>query len=152
MKNKVLFIAFTLLSAACSCSSNNVSENREILDVGEQQAITTYANSKQGTMSVLYGNSAALQEGLNSTGKHKPGEVFTLATWKRVGNPRWYGSYLNGRIITVETVTLSPLLNNGIFTEYKLVKGSAPRDVNGQVIDSQDRINLILSLKPSVFP
>jgi hypothetical protein len=152
MRNKLLLITVIVISIACNRSATDSSAKREMFDAKGQEVITSSANEKQGTMSVLYGNSAALQAALDSTGRHKPGEVFTLATWDRFANPRWYGTYINGRIKTVETIIVLPALHGGVNVEYTLVKGSGPKDVNGSTISRQDRIGFILNQEPSVFP
>ena len=103
-------------------------------------------------MSVLYGNSAALQAALDGTGRHNPGEVFTLATWGQVANPQWYGASINGRIKTVETICILPSSHGGIKIEYNLVKGSELKNVNGHTSRRQDGIIFILNQDPSVFP
>ena len=151
MKNKFLLFGVIALLTACGHSPDELSEKREMFDAGLQKVITSFADPKQGTMSILYGNSAARQDVLESAG-NIPGEVFTLATWHQIANPRWYGTYINGRVKTVETVSILPSLHDNVAVVYHLVKGSAPGDKRGNVISSRDRINFILSLKPSVFP
>lgn len=152
MKNKFLLLAAVLLSAACNRRPDDLKEKREMLDVGEQKVITSYANPKQGTMSILFGNTAAIQAASDSTGKHQPGETYTLATWKQVGNPRWYGSYLSGKLKSLEILNIASSKGNGIVKAYQLAKGAAPCDVDGKPIDQEGRIDIILHLKPSVFP
>ena len=152
MRNKLLLITVIVISIACNRSATDSSAKREMFDAKGQEVITSSANEKQGTMSVLFGNSAALQAALDSTGRHKPGEVFTLATWERVANPHWYGTYINGRIKTVETICILPSLRGAIKIEYKLIKGPGPKDDNGNTISLQERISFILNQDPSVFP
>jgi hypothetical protein len=125
---------------------------RAMFDAGRQTVITSHLDQKQQTMSILYGNAAAYRAVLDSNGRHTSGEVFTLTTWQQVPNPHWYGSYINGRVKTVETVSILLSLRGDTLTEYKLLKGDGPRDGNGQPIDRQDRIDFVLGLKPSVFP
>ena len=152
INTKLLFIPVNVLSTACNRSATDSLAKREMFDAKGQEVISSSANEKQGTMSVLYGNSAALQAALDGTGRHNPGEVFTLATWGQVANPHWYGTYINDRIKTVETICILPSSHGGIKIEYNLVKGSGPKDDNGNTFSWQDRIVFILNQDPSVFP
>ena len=151
MRSKFLLIAAIVLSMACNRSANDPSSKRIIFDARGQEVITSFANNEQRTMSILFGNSPAQQAALDGTSKHKPGEVFILATWEQVAHPRWYGTYINGRIKTVETITVLPSLHSGMNIDYKL-KGSEPKDVNGNIISRRERISFILNQEPSVFP
>ena len=152
MSIKFLFIPMIALSAACNRSANAPSSKREMFDAGGQEVITSSANEKQRTLSILYGNNAAQQAAIRCNGKHKAGEVFTLATWGQVANPHWYGTCINGRIKTVETITVLPSLHDDIEIQYKLVTGPSPKDIKGNAISRQDRISFILNQEPSVFP
>jgi hypothetical protein len=125
---------------------------REMFDVNGLEVIAPSMKNAQGTMSILYGNGAARQATLDSSNGHKPGELYTLATWEQVNDPHWYGSNLNGRLESVETVSVLPASSGGVFIEYKLVKGARPKDASGHVIDPQDRIGFILNQRPAVFP
>lgn len=121
---------FLLISLFVACKD---SSPREMFDAGEQQVITSFANKT--TMSVLYGNEAAL------AGKHAAGAVFTLATWEQLDHPQWYGSHLNGRLKTVETVRV----NEQLGFDYKVIKGIAAQNI-------PERINFIVHQQASVFP
>lgn len=125
---------------------------REMFDADNLEVIAPSMNKGQGTMSILYGNNAAGQSTLDSINRHKPGELYTLATWEQVDDPHWYGSNLNGRLKSVETVSMSPAADGGVSIDYKLVRGSAPTDAAGHPIDRQDRIRFILNQRPAVFP
>jgi hypothetical protein len=125
---------------------------REMFDAGGLEVITPSMNKGQGTMSILYGNSAARQTTLDGNNQHKPGERYTLATWEQMNDPHWYGSNINGRLKSVETVSVLPASDGGVSIEYMLVKGSGPKDADGHTISGQDRIGFILNQQPAVFP
>jgi hypothetical protein len=113
-----------LLLIALSVACNDASSTREMFDAGGQEVITSFAG--KNTMSVLYGNG---------------GTVFTLVTWEQIAHPQWYGSNINGRLKTVETVRV----NDNLTFEYKVLKGIAPENIT-------ERINFIVHQQPSVFP
>ena len=125
---------------------------REMFDAGNLEVIAPSMNKGQGTMSILYGNSAARQSTMDSSKRHKPGELYTLATWDQVNDLHWYGSNINGRLKSVETVCFSAASDGGLSVHYNLVKGAEPKDVGGHKIHRQDRIRCILNQRPAVFP
>jgi hypothetical protein len=127
-------------------------ETREMFDAGNLEVIAPSMNKGQGTMSILYGNSAARQSTMDSSKRHRPGELYTLATWNQVNDLHWYGSNINGRLLSVETVSVSSASDGGLSVHYNLVKGSEPKDVSGHKIHRQDRIRFILDQQPAVFP
>ena len=131
--------------------SDNPSETREMFDAGNQEVIAPSMNQKQGTVSVLYGNQTARQTAIDSAGRHKEGEVYTLATWEQVNDLHWYGSNINGRLKSVERVSVVPS-STGVDIEYKLVNGAQPVDVDGHAIAPKDRISFMLNQRAAVFP
>ena len=125
---------------------------REMFDAGGLEVIAPSMNKSQGTVSILYGNAAARQATLDSSGRHKPGEIYTLATWEQVNDPHWYGSHLNGRLKSVETVSVVRAQDGSTSIDYQLVQGTLPKDPSRLTVDEQDRIALILNQQPAVFP
>jgi hypothetical protein len=125
---------------------------RKMFDAGDLEVIAPSMNKTQGTVSILYGNKAARLSTLDSGNGHRPGEFYTLATWEQVNDPHWYGSNINGQLKSVETVSVFSASDGGVSVDYKLVKGSGPKDARGHTIDPQDRIGFILHQQPAVFP
>ena len=125
---------------------------REMFDAGGLEVITPFMNKSQGTVSILYGNGAARQATLDSSDQHKPGEIYTLATWEQVNDPHWYGSHLNGRLKSVETVSIVRAPGGTTSIEYQLVQGTVGKDHNGHPVGDQDRIGFIINQQPAVFP
>jgi Haem-binding domain/Cytochrome P460 len=67
----------------------DVPPTREVFDAGGQEVIAPSVNQREGTVSILYGDTAARR--------------YTLATWEQVDDPHWYGSHINGRLLRVDT-------------------------------------------------
>jgi len=153
MKNRVLLIAFFITTVGCGRSSNKRSEQREMFDTGHQEVIACWANQSQETMSILFGNNSAIEATMTGTGKHQPGEVYTLATWNQTDNPHWYGSNITGTLKSVETVKFLQSSSGDVVAKYCLLIGQPVIDVNGQNIGEDNRrIGFIVNRKPSVFP
>jgi hypothetical protein len=131
---------------------NTKSGIREMYDAGKQEVISSSANRNDFTLSVLYGNAQARLSSLDSEGRHTPGEVLTLVTWQQVHNPRWYGSNLNGRIKSIETVQVLPAPDSSLRYEYEIKNDAPMGDRNENYKVRQQRIHYIISRKPSVFP
>lgn len=98
-------------------------------------------------MSTLYGNQAAFDAALSGHAHPVGGETFTLATWKSLASPYWFGSDINGRLESVETLSYQNQLSKGLILHYQLKKSTAE-----PVPDLQARIRMILAQRPSVFP
>ena len=146
---KILFLLIIIVITASSCSnpSPDKAQTRSIFNAGNLNVITSFANRKQQTMSVLYGNDAAKKCALSGYQVHKPGEEFKLVIFRQADNKYWYGSYINGKLLSEEIVTC-----DSSRLVYKLQQGAAPVDSLAQQISANARIALILSHKPSVFP
>jgi len=151
MENKVLLMVFFMATVGCGRSSNKRSELREMFDAGHDEVITCWANQSQRTMSILFGNKAAIEASLIGTGKHQPGEVYTLVTWNQIDNPHWYGSNINGAIKSVETVKFLLSPKSDVVAKYYLLIGQPMVDGNNKNIDEDIRISFIVNQKPSVF-
>jgi hypothetical protein len=123
---------------------------RPMFDAGDLTVITTFANRNQKTMSVFYGNNAARKSSLTGYQTHSAGEILKLVTFKQENNKYWYGSYINGAVQSIETITANGNDANGL--TYTLMQGKVPVNTNGQTMTVNERITDILSHKPSVFP
>ncbi|MGO4289709.1 hypothetical protein [Chitinophaga sp. RAB17] len=73
--------------------------------------ITTIINEKVGSVAILYGNNAAVGYHTNHLSIHQPAEQYTLVTYREQDNKYWFGSYINGELLSVETVDMHPLVN-----------------------------------------
>jgi hypothetical protein len=110
------------------------------------RVVTSSINKKLGTMSTLYGNKIALANAI--AGNTKPGEEFTLITWKQQDDDRWFGAKIPGDLQTVETLKTDEI---GKGAAYQCFKGKSlvPDTDTGH---QAERIKYILEQKPSVMP
>lgn len=153
MKTKFLFIAalaFLMIAAACDHTSRPAIIAKAIFDSRNQEVITSFSNEKEGTASILYGNSLAVQSAVQETDHHFSGEIFILVTWYQQPNPYWYGSNINSEIKTIEEVTIT---KGGSTTtvNYRFLKADQ-QIVRSFNLKKQERIDFILAQKASVFP
>ncbi|MFB6457175.1 hypothetical protein ACE38W_18025 [Chitinophaga sp. Hz27] len=108
------------------------------------QVITTVINEKAGSVSLLYGNKAALTQQLNLTTPQTTTAQYTLVTYRNQDNKFWYGSYINGELLSVEKLDMSGQQPAYSIQQYN---GPAftPEDVN-------KRSAFIQTLTPAAFP
>lgn len=147
MRKFSLLLLIAIVAYACNKPATDKAHNREMFDAGTLQVITSFANSKQQTMSVLYGNAAARNYagGINKT--KGSGLAFKLVVYKQADNKYWYGSHINGALLSVESIT-----GTADHLVYKLDYGKAPTDSTGQIAGTGTRVDYILSHRPSAFP
>jgi len=133
----------------------NIPPTRELFDAGEQRVITSFADNRQQTMSTLYGNGSARRAAVAGVGAQLshdaglvPGAIYTLVTWGQVKNTYWYGSQINGPLLSIERVSVSP--DSAI--DYKVLRGTVRGDSVRQVTDTSSRVKLILGRRASVLP
>lgn len=147
MTRFVLIIGLLTTFFSCKQAILPSGNNREMFDAKGLHVITIFANRIQQTMSVLYGNEAAASAALSGYQQHTEGESFTMVTYEQADNKYWYGSYINGKVKRVESVTYT-----GQKLQYTIEQGNAPTDGSGNVISSASRIQYIFSHRPVAFP
>lgn len=147
MKKIVFLLSISIIAFACNTSTPSLQDTREMYNAEGLHVITSFANRKQQTMSVLYGNEAAKQSALSEYAHHLPGEIFKLVVFRQADNKYWYGSYINGKLLSIETV-----FNTSGQLGYKLEKGQAPVNIKGDKMSEDERLAFIFSHKASVFP
>ena len=150
-KTLIPAVLAVVMAVACAHTPRLVIIAEAIFDSHHQEVITSFFNKKEGTASILYGNSLAVQSAREETNHHFPGKVFTLVTWYQQPNPYWYGSNINSEIKTIEEVALTRPANNNIAVRYKVIKGNR-HIARLYSLKKQERINFILAQKASVFP
>lgn len=143
-----LLIIIAVCASACHKLVPDKAHTREIYNAAGEQVITSFANRKLQTMSVLYGNEVAKKCALSGYKTHAIGEEFTLVIYKQAANKYWYGSYINGAVKSIEKLSLSRDTKEFTYT----LKGQAPADSLGKPAAVADRVRYILSHQPSVFP
>ncbi|WP_291911997.1 hypothetical protein [Chitinophaga sp. CB10] len=106
--------------------------------------ITTVINEKDNEVSMLYGNKAALGQNAASN----PEAAYKLVTYREQESKFWFGSYINGELLRVETVNMQPT-----------AKGQAPAysvDVYNQAAytpaDAAARTQFIQTLDRAWYP
>lgn len=99
------------------------------------KVITTLVNTRQQTMSTLYGNEAALRSA-RSGQAYANGAVLTLVTWSQKDDAHWFGGRIPDIAQKVETITFS----------------AAGPSYSGGGGQAQARISYITALKASVLP
>jgi len=78
---------------------------REVFDAEGLRVITAFANRKKQTLSVLYGYPLSL---------HRAAK---LVTFRQVDHPSWYGSYINGDVLSVDTINKADAYSPLIFPQ-----------------------------------
>ncbi len=145
----ILFTALAITAFIASCKQ--VPENnktRIVYDAGDQHVISHAVNKQLETMSILYGNKTAYDAALSGNGSHQAGERYTFVTWRYHDNPMWYGSKINGELLSVEKLEVSAA--DGAI-RYHVEEGNPP-PVNGHIQDSTARIRYLLEFRPSMMP
>jgi ribosomal protein L31 len=137
-----------LLAAACGRTEAPALSPEDIYNSEGLVVITSSFNTRQQTMSTLYGNAMALKAAAGNI--HQPGEEYRLVTWKQRSHPFWFGSNKNGRLMTVERVSIKTSADGEPEIGYELVQGT-PEDVPGGA-DQEGRMKFIFRQNLSVLP
>lgn len=149
----IILISVAVSLSACTDNPSNQVHSREVFNSKGLQVITSFANRKQQTMAILYGNAAARKTAIAAYQNHVPGEVYKLVVSRQANNKYWYGSFINGGITSVEVVSSALTADGkGVLLNYHLESGSAPADSVGNIGNADARIASILAHRPSVFP
>ena len=98
--------------------------------------MTMLSDPVKKTISVLYGNDAALQ--------HGAGAVVALVTWAERDDPHWFGGRIPDSPVRVE------FLANG--ADYQQFAGPQWTKVESAANFVAERKELLLSLKPASLP
>ncbi|RFM28529.1 hypothetical protein [Deminuibacter soli] len=146
MKHIIPAFAAIIILASCGKPAGN-QLTRIVYDPHGLTLITSSVNKHLQTMSALYGNKEAYAAALAGDGHHVAGESFAFVTWQYHDDPVYYGSSINGELLSVETIHVE----SDTTYNYQLEKGNA-QPVNGTVLNTAQRINYIFGYKPSVMP
>lgn len=148
-----LFATLLLLTGlGCSPTATDPETTRNLFDAQGKQVISVFANRRDRVLSVLYGNAPAVVASLSGYTQKIPGMELTLVTYNQADNKYWYGSYINGRIRSVETISLPLQPGTDSIFVYKTNKGNPPKDASGNRISATARVKQILAHKAVVFP
>lgn len=108
-------------------------------------ALTTSVDRGQGTMSTLFGNSAAIAAARSGQASYPQGAVLGLVTWKQREDPHWFGARIPDAPQEVELVEFS-------------AEGARYRSFTGAPLTEQavapapDRVAVIMGMKALQLP
>jgi len=142
-----LSTSLTLLVSACNTGKETSEYTRIVFNADSLRVISSSVNKKLETMSLLYGNDKAHRAMMDSSSTHMLGEVYKFVTWQYHDNPFFYGSKINGELLSVESIYIR---KSGAI-DYKIEKGN-PQPVNNSKLNQTERIKYILAYKPSPLP
>ncbi|WP_343558798.1 hypothetical protein [Sphingobacterium sp.] len=143
MKKALYILLFSSLIFG-SCAKNPEKETGKIrfmFDAGNLKFISSSFNPNLQTMSALYGN----QKGISAleTKQGIIGVDLKLVTYKMQDDPNYFGSKVNGELLSVETVKSDQMGN----LKYGIEFGKLSSDES-----SEQRISSILEYQPIKLP
>lgn len=150
--NKLLYV-LVLCPFLLSCSSEKdpVPAPENIFDNGHLKVISSIINNKKGTIAVIYGNDLAFNTAGTTMKEHRDGEKFEMVTWKLKPMPQWYGTDMNGQMLSVETVDVSKKADGQLLFNYQY-KAANTHGQRIQQPDRQKQTVFIVSQPAAVFP
>jgi hypothetical protein len=110
------------------------------------KVITSFVDTRAGTMSTLYGNDLAVQRA-RSGQAYPAGAVVSLVTWSQREDPHWFGGRIPRGLESVEVVRFGegvPAYSR--FEGVVLTKSAVTADVAAR------RMQYIVGKKASVIP
>jgi len=111
------------------------------------KVITTIVNTREGTMSTLYGNDVAVHS--SRTGlPYAAGSAVTLLTWSQRDDTHWFGGRIPKGLLSVETISFNAA-GTPAYTRYEgspLAKKVPPAGFVAQ------RLQYITAKKASIMP
>jgi hypothetical protein len=112
----LLGAVLTMVLGDCPCANTRLATtlNYDATLKGELAAnpmqgkvITSWINTKDHTMSTLFGNDPAIKDArAKETPDYRPGSVLSLVTWSWQEDPRWFGGNIPQKPRSVEVVTV----------------------------------------------
>jgi hypothetical protein len=111
------------------------------------KVIASFVNLREGTMSSLYGNDAAVRNA--RLGQAYPaGADISLVTWSQRDDPHWFGGRIPKGLISVETVRF----RDGGVSDYSRYEGMplVKKAVAADVVAA--RVQYLTGKKASVLP
>ncbi|WP_207420183.1 hypothetical protein [Desertivirga brevis] len=144
-------LALTLVLSSCNNDNAPGLAPEDLFDNDELKVISSVINEKKGTISIIYGNDLAFQSAKDESKQHYEGELYKMVTWKQKPMPHWYGTDMNGAIVSVETVEVSKKADGELSFNYHVEPGpnkeAIPKDH-----DKERRSAFIVNQRAAVFP
>jgi hypothetical protein len=115
--------------------------------------VTTSLDKRAATISVLYGNDAAVRYARsNSQGDYPPGAVLSLVTWAQRDDPRWFGARIPGQPESVEFLSVTAAGNQAVYN-YEAYTGSPlSKTASSAGRGAGSRAAYLLSQRAAVMP
>jgi hypothetical protein len=128
--------------------------NLKIAPALEGKVICSFINSKEHTMSTLYGNDIAVNFARTHSGRDYPrGTTLSLVTWNQKEDIHWFGAKIPGAIKSVEKVIFGNEILANASPVYEKYEGTPLKKVPlVNLTVGNERLNLILRLHASVMP
>ena len=150
--NKLLYVlVLCIFLLSCSSEQYPVLAPEYIFNNVDLKVISSIINRKKGTIAVIYGNDQAFNTASNTMREHSDGEKFEMVTWRLKPMPKWYGTDMNGEMLSVETVEVSKKADGQLLFNYHY----KPTDNSSQRIqkpDNRKQMEFIVSQPAAVFP
>lgn len=141
MKKIWIFVLLASFSYSCSPTAETRDDKvRFVFDKGALKFVASSYNPTLETMSIVYGNKQATAF---LTDGQAPQAVVKVVRWKVQDSPSYFGSKVNGELLSVETLTTDTI---GAIT-YGVDFGKLNDDSS-----KEKRIKAISSFKPVQFP
>jgi hypothetical protein len=144
-----ILVGFGLMS--CNPQKAPVLAPEYLYNISDHNVITSVINHKQGTISVIYGNKLALQAAQSIVRERSPGERYIMVTWKQIPMPHWYGTNMNGRIISIETVKILSASKARVIYKYQY-KPQSPIQQATSDINHVQQVRFIAGQPAAVYP
>lgn len=128
---------------ACKNEQSSNDQARIVFEPGDLSFIASSLNPKQETMSALYGNDSALRSLSKDGHQVIAGAVMKLVTWRYHDNPQYFGSKINGELLSVETIQAGSNDSIAYHLDLGTLQHQTPR---------AERIAYIMTYKPVQIP
>ena len=111
------------------------------------KVITSFVNTRDGTMSTLYGNDIAVKSA--RAGQAYPaGAIVSLVTWSQRDDPHWFGGRIPKALHSMEILSY----DSAAAPSYVYYEGEKSEKKAIDPAEIQNRIKYITSQKASVIP
>ena len=135
-----------ILTSCKSGQKDNEDYVRIVFDAGGLKFIASSLNSSQDIITALYGNEIAYQSLSAADSIPQKGAILKLVTWRFHDNPQYFGSKINGELLSVESISSDEA--SGLV--YHL-QGTVP-GINNNSLKKMERINYMMSYRPVLLP
>jgi hypothetical protein len=111
------------------------------------KVITSFVNTREGTMSTLYGNDIAVKSA--RAGQAYPaGAIVSLVTWSQRDDPHWFGGRIAKALHSIEMLSY----DSAVAPAYVYYEGEERVKKATLPLDMQARVKYIMAQKASVMP